>query len=87
MAMKQQTLASFHFKNSSNDQDKLSPSTLGENTNACLPSIPDTRGPQTTLGCSMKMKPLIRIGVLNSCTSISFFVPPTLPAKRYRNPL
>ena len=40
---KQPTLMSFHFKNLSNDQDKLSPSMSGENTDACLPSIPDTR--------------------------------------------
>ena len=49
MAMKQPILASFHFKISSNDQDKLSPSASGENTDACLPSIPDARGPQKTL--------------------------------------
>ena len=35
MAMKQPTLATFHFKNLSNDQDKPSPSTSGENTLAC----------------------------------------------------
>ena len=35
-----------HFKYSSNDQDKPSPSTSGENTDACLLSIPDARGPE-----------------------------------------
>ena len=30
------------------------------------------------------MKPLIKIGVENSCTPISFFVPLTLPTKRYK---
>ena len=49
MAMKQPTLASFHFKNLSNDKDKPSSSTLGENTDACSLSIPDTCGPQKTL--------------------------------------
>ena len=34
MVMKQPIFASFHFKYSSNDQDKSSPSTLGENTDA-----------------------------------------------------
>ena len=43
MVMKHPTLASFHVRNSSNNQDKLSPSTSGENTNACLPSIPDAK--------------------------------------------
>ena len=28
---------------------------------------------------------MIKIGVLNSCTPISFFVHPTLPTKRYKN--
>ena len=49
MVIKQPTLASFHFKNSSNDQNKPSPSTSGENTDTCSPSIPDARGPQKTL--------------------------------------
>ena len=49
MAMKQPTLASFHFKISSNDQDKQSPSTLGENTDACSTSIPDSHRPPKTL--------------------------------------
>ena len=44
MAMKQPTLASFNFKGSSSNQDGLSPSTSGENTNACLPSITDVHG-------------------------------------------
>ena len=35
MAMKQPTLASFHFKDSSNDHDKPSQTTSGENTDAC----------------------------------------------------
>ena len=48
MAIKQPTLASFHFKNLSDDQDKPSPSTSGENTDACLPLIPDTREPKKT---------------------------------------
>ena len=43
MVMKHPTLASFHVRNSSNNQDKLSPSTSGENTNARLPSIPDAK--------------------------------------------
>ena len=34
-------MACSHFRNSSNDQDKPSPSSSGENTYACLPSIPD----------------------------------------------
>ena len=46
MAMKQPTLVSLHFKNLSNDQDKLSQSTSGENTDTCLLSFPDTRGPK-----------------------------------------
>ena len=46
---KQPTMASFHFKNSSNDQDKPSPSTTGENCDACSPSIPDDRGHPKTL--------------------------------------
>ena len=41
--LKQPALAS--FKNSSNDQDKPWTSTLGENTDACSPSIADTGGP------------------------------------------
>ena len=41
MAMKQPTLASFNFKRLSNDQDGPSPSSFGENTKACLWSIPD----------------------------------------------
>ena len=49
MAIKQRTLASFHFINLSNDQDKTSPSTSGENTNACPPSIPYALGPQKIL--------------------------------------
>ena len=51
MAMKQPILsvASFHFRNLSNDQDKPSPRTSGENTDACLPLISDARGPQKTL--------------------------------------
>ena len=49
MTIKQPTLASFHFKNSPNDQDTPSPSTLGENTDTFLLLIPDTRGPQKTL--------------------------------------
>ena len=48
LKMKQTTLASFNFKISSNDQDKQSPSTLGENTDACSPSIADAHGPQKT---------------------------------------
>ena len=32
------------------------------------------------------MKPLIKIGVQNSCTPVSLFVPPTLPVKGYKNP-
>ena len=43
------TMASFHFKNLSNDQDKPSLSTSGENTDVCSPSIPDAHGPQKTL--------------------------------------
>ena len=49
MAMKLPTLASFHFKNSSNDQDKSSSSTSGENTDARSLLIPDAHGPQRTL--------------------------------------
>ena len=49
MAMTQSTLASFHFKNSPNEQDKPSQSTSGENTDATSLSIPDGRGPQNTL--------------------------------------
>ena len=49
MAMKQPTLASFHFKNLSNDQGKPSPSTSGENTDACSPLISNTSWPQITL--------------------------------------
>ena len=30
------------------------------------------------------MKLLIKIGVQNSCTPISLFVPPTLPVKGYK---
>ena len=43
---KQPTLVSFHFKNLSNDQDKPSPNTSGENTDTCSPSIPNACGPQ-----------------------------------------
>ena len=32
------------------------------------------------------MKLLIKIGVQNSCTPISLFVPPTLPVKGYKKP-
>ena len=32
------------------------------------------------------MKLLIKIGVQNSCTPISVFLPPTLPVKGYKNP-
>ena len=46
MAMEQPTLPSFHFKNSSSDKDKPSPSTSEENSAACSPSIPDAHGPQ-----------------------------------------
>ena len=84
--MKHPTLAPFHFKHSSNDQGKLSWSTSVENTDASLPPIPDAYGPPKTLWCFIFMKLLIKIGVWNSCTSISFFVPPTLPTKRYKNP-
>ena len=44
--VKEPTLASFHFKNLSNDQDKPLPSTSRENTDACFPSIFDARWPQ-----------------------------------------
>ena len=43
MAMKQPTVVSFHFESLSNDQDGLSPSSSGENNEACLPSIPYVR--------------------------------------------
>ena len=46
MAMKQPTLVSSHFKNLSDDQDKSSASTSGENTDACSLLIPDARGPK-----------------------------------------
>ena len=49
IVMKQPALASFHFKNSSNDQDKPSTSTSGENTDTCSPLIPDAHGPQKTM--------------------------------------
>ena len=42
MTMKQPTLAAFNFKRSSSDQNGLSLSTSGENTNACS-LIPDVR--------------------------------------------
>ena len=48
--MKQPALVSFYFENLSNDQDKPTTSTSGENTDACLLSIPDARGtPQNTV--------------------------------------
>ena len=62
MAMKQTTLASFHFKSFSNDQYKPLLSTLGENTNAYSPSIPDACGPQKTLQCFILMKLLFKLG-------------------------
>ena len=52
MVMKQQTLASFHFKYSSNDWDKPSPSTSEENTDACSLSVPDACRPQKTHNAS-----------------------------------
>ena len=55
MALKHPTVASSHFKYSSNDQDKPSPSTSGENTDACSPLIPDARGPQKTLCISWRI--------------------------------
>ena len=41
VAMKQPALVSFHFQNSSIDQNNPSKSTFGENTDAFSPSIPD----------------------------------------------
>ena len=46
MAKKRPTLESFHFKSLSYDQDGVLPSTSGENTNACSPSIPYVLGSQ-----------------------------------------
>ena len=46
--MKLPALMSFHFKTSSNDQDKLSLNTSGDNTDACLPLIPDACKSQKT---------------------------------------
>ena len=44
MEMKQLTFTSFHFENLSNDFDKQSPSTLGENTDACqFPTFVDPK--------------------------------------------
>ena len=54
MAMKRPTLVSFHFKNLSNDQDKRSPSTSEENTEACSPSSPNTLVPQKTHNVSFE---------------------------------
>ena len=42
--MKRAALVSFHFRNSSYDQDKQSTSKSGENTDTRSPSIPDIRG-------------------------------------------
>ena len=48
MVMKQPTLAPFHLKKLSNDQDKPSLSTSGENTDACSPLIPKFHFNETT---------------------------------------
>ena len=74
LAMKQPTLASYHFKILSNGKGKLS---QRENIDACQPSIPFAHGPKKMLYCFILMKLLIKIGVGNYCTSISFFVHPT----------
>ena len=64
MAIKQPTFVSFDFKRSSNDQDGLTPSTLGENTETCSQLIPDVRVPlKQKLSILILMKPLIKNGV------------------------
>ena len=64
MAMKQPTFVSVEFKRSSNDQDGLTPSTSGENTETCSQLIPDVRVPlKRKLSILILMKPLIKNGV------------------------
>ena len=47
--------SNFHFKNLSNDRDKPSPSTLGENSEACSLYIPDAHGPKKHVSFFMKL--------------------------------
>ena len=64
MAMKQPTFVAFDFKRSSNDQDGLTPSTSGDNTETFSQLIPDVRVPlKRKLLILILMKPLIKNGV------------------------
>ena len=87
MAMKQQPLAFFHFKNLSNDQDKPSPSTSGENTNACLqfqevqnPPVKNFSGHTDNDGIYFSIGKKYR-GIIRTCWLSAFSPFPTMFSK------